>query len=126
MKIPWSREQAIASVDQFLDDGLPGDGPLEDGGIEKTNRGRILELADFEKTNGPQARLWGAGFMLAFYARWADDARAYRVFRIIEKNYGPMPRQHWVGSDSNYKDKGACYPRHNAHVLYGMAIAAYQ
>jgi len=116
VKIPWSREKAITSVDRFLDDADK----------DKTSAGRILELTAFDKPKGHQARLWGAGFMLAFYGKWADDARVYRAFRLIEKNYGPMPRQHWVGADSRYKDKDACYPRHNAHVLYGMAIAAFR
>ena len=63
--------------------------------------------------------------MLAFYAKWADDARVFRAFDLIEKNYGPMPRLRWIGADSNCKDKDVCYPRHNAHVLYGMAITAF-
>lgn len=113
--IPWTREKAIASVDRFLHDAG-----------NKNAADKILEYTDYDSPKQAQARLWGAGFMLAFYAKWADDAHAYRAFRLIEKNYGPMPRQRWIGADSNYKDKDACYPRHNAHVLYGMAIAAFR
>ncbi|MBN2295164.1 MAG: hypothetical protein JXM70_22230 [Pirellulales bacterium] len=116
VKIPWTREKAIESVDQFML-------VTED---EKSRRGNILEYTHVDDPQGPQARLWGAGFMLAFYAKWADSARTLRVFKIIEKNYGPMPRQHWVADDSCYKDTDACYHRHNAHVLYGLAIAAFR
>lgn len=116
IKIPCTREKAIASVDRFLADADPASGRPR----------RILEYSPFDDPQSDQARLWGAGFMLAFYAKWADDARIERTFRLIEENYGPFPRLRWIGPDAKCADKKACYPRHTAHVLYGMAIAAFE
>jgi hypothetical protein len=114
--LPWSREKAIASVDRFF----------AAADRQKNKPERILERTSFDNPNGPQARLWGAGFMLAFYAKWADEARTDRAFQLIKEHYGPLSKPYWVGPDAKYKDKKVCYPRHAAHLLYGLSIAAFE
>ena len=114
VQIPWSRNAAAASLDHFL---------VETG---ETSENRILELADFDAPHGPGARLWGAGTMLGFYGLAGKDSKAERVFRSIDANYGPFPNLRWVPSDSTRPNKDASYLRHDAHVLYGLALVLFQ
>ena len=115
VEIPWSRDAAAASVDHFLAEG-----------DKKSSRGKILELADIDADRSPGARLWGAGTMLAFYGIAEKGAKAERVFRLIDRDYGPFPKLRWVPADSTRPNKDASYLRQDAHVLYGLALVLFK
>jgi hypothetical protein len=109
VKLPWTREQAIASVDCFWRDGrmwaLPQDAPAEPGGtISKS-----------------PPTLWSVGFALGFYARWSEAERARRAFEAIDRDFGPWPELRLTP-----EGKTTFYPRHAAHALLGLAIHAYR
>jgi hypothetical protein len=106
--ITWTRADAVRSVDQFWRAGAP---------------------AEFSQDSGPlsvkqPARLWCAGMMLAFYAHWGSAKQAEDCFLAIHDRYGPWPRMQLRpvadSADTSF------YPRHAAHVLYGLSLECYQ
>lgn len=104
--LPWSREQAIHSLDLFWKE-------------EKIHNYPQTEPYDTDALFNEPAILWGAGMMLAFYARWGDAERTERCLDFIHEHYGPIPNLRlWPISHS---DENIFYPRHAAHVLYGLA-----
>jgi hypothetical protein len=105
--IPWTRAEAVKSVDQFWHAGAP---------------------AEFSQDSGPlakqPARLWSAGMMLAFYARWGNEKQTKDCFRSIHDRYGSWPRIKLHSAAENAD--ASFYPRQAAHVLYGLSLECYQ
>ena len=114
MKLPWTRAQAIASVDCYWRDGrmwaLPQDAPAEPGGaISKS-----------------PPTLWSVGMALAFYAKWGDPEQGRRTFEAIDRDYGPWPELRLEPKGPKGEGNTTFYPRHAAHALLGLAIYAYR
>lgn len=106
--LPWTREQAIQSLNCFIKNGLIYDFPQD-----------VVYVGGQESYTIRPAILWGVGMMLAFYAKYGDISRAEMVLDIIKTQYGLFPDiRLWPGYYS--KDKNF-YPRFAAHVLLGLA-----
>lgn len=104
--LPWTRDQAVESLDRFWKDGT------------------MRFFAQDEATIKPGARedpanLWGAGMLLACYARWDAPEKSRRCFDAILADYGPFPRMRVLPASAS--DDETSYPRDNAHVLFGLA-----
>jgi len=108
-RLPWSRRQSLASLEAYREDSRIYNYP------------RFLPSgSDFQAMRSEPAVLWGAGMMLAFYARWGSRAQAESCWRYIREELGPPPELRlWPKS---YKDDPQSYPRHAAHVLWALAI----
>lgn len=106
--IPWTRDQSIESVDRYTREGKPYLLPQD---VPKHRKAARLD------------RLWGRGMVLAFYARWADQARARNALTQLMTYYGDWP--HLVEWPSDPAD-AAFYPRQAAHVLLGVSIMAFE
>lgn len=113
VKLPWTRTQAIESVDRFWRDGRIAEFPQD---VVYTDK-----QAGFSKQ---PAILWSAGMMLAAYAKWGDEPHAKQAFEAIDHAYGPMPQLHIRVTDAS-KDE-AFYPRQAAHVLWALALYAFE
>jgi len=105
--LPWSREAALRTADRFWTDG---------------------KLCDYEyvkdKASGcppVSARLWSAGMMLAFCAKYGDTAQAEKCLRAIQQDYGPWP-QLSCAPKAGVKN---VFPRQSSHVLLGLAFHAF-
>lgn len=100
--LPWSREQAAASIDLFNSD---------------------VGLRDFPSYNQRADRpsiLWGLGKTLAFQALYADDEAALATINNIAGNYGDWDSlQLYPKYDST---DATFYPRHAAFVLWGLSL----
>ncbi|MEN6405468.1 MAG: hypothetical protein ABFC77_03250 [Thermoguttaceae bacterium] len=103
VKLPWTRAQAIESVDRFVKDGqicaLP-----QDVGIER----RFKPL-----------RLWDVGMILAFYGKWGQPQQSQQVLDAAEK-MAPWP--HLPLFPMEKTGDSSFYPRHAAHLLYGLSL----
>ncbi len=113
-KLPWTRAQAVTSVDCFWREGrmwaMPQDAPAEPGGTIRQSL----------------PPLWSVGMALGFYARWADPEHARRAFEAIDRDYGPWPELRLMPKGSKGESETTFYPRHAAHALLGLAIDAYR
>jgi hypothetical protein len=109
--LPWTRAQAIQSIDCYWKDGIMCQFPQDPG-------------AKDEEPSVSTARLWSAGMMLAFYAKWGTDEQVVKTFKAIDKAHGPWPKLRWESKESRAKE--AYYPRDTAHLLYGMAIYCFE
>lgn len=105
VKLPWTQDQAVESMDRFWRDGQIWEYAPDDPGTSINAR----------------PRLWGIGFAMGFYAKWGDAERAGRTFQQIDKEYGHWPELRFRPGSG----KATFYPRHAAHVLLGMALVAY-
>lgn len=114
VEIPWPRDAAVQSVDRFLQ---------WSAGKTPEPR-RILELPEFDAPKGGGARLWGAGTMLGFYGYAGANAKAGQVFGLIAKDYGPFPDLRWVPAAPGSNTPS--YLRHDAHILYGLALVLFR
>ena len=108
--IPWSRSEAIQSVNEFYRNGIP---------FEHAPNG-----AKSDKNTAQPARLWGIGMALAFYAKWDAKPQAEAYFRSIQERYGTWPRLHLYPATK--PGDGTFYPRHAAHVLYGLSLLCHR
>ncbi len=61
--------------------------------------------------------------MLAFYANWGTDEQARSVHVAIRENYVGWPEMNHRPPKQGKAEP--YYPRHAAHVLFGMALAAH-
>jgi hypothetical protein len=116
VRLPWTRGQAVESVDRFW----------RDGRICRFAQDVVYSEAVYSKTDADlrnmPPRLWSPGMMLAFYGKWGDEARASRAFDAICRVYGPWPKLRLYPRDSCEADDDSFYPRYAAHVLYGLAL----
>lgn len=105
--LPWTREQALRSLDHFW----------KDGGVAENDQDR----PDRKKPNPAPARLCGAGMLLLGYAAWGDAAHAQETLQWIEQQCGPWPQLR----HSPAAAEDTVYPRDCAHVLVGLAELVY-
>ena len=112
VKLPWTRAQAIESVDCFWRDGRMCAFPQDQ-----------KETTSLESKCKPP-RLWSAGMMLAFYARWGSHRQAARTFEAIGEALGPWPKLRLRPREAGGSD--TFYPRHGAHALMGLARHAFR
>jgi hypothetical protein len=109
IKLPWTRDQAIASVDEFWKDGQIMEYPHD-----------MIYIGDQKPFNNTRSTLWGGGSMAAAYAEWGKREKAKQALEAIERDYGPWPvLQLRAGAEKKSKD---FYPRDAAHVLWGQAV----
>jgi hypothetical protein len=111
--LPWSPEQALSTLDLFWRKGKLYDFPLSDP------ENKEQPLSQRERP----ANIWGAGIMLAFYAKHGTSQKTKKCMDYIKLHYGPLDRLRlfpdWFSEDD------AFYHRFAAHVLYGMACSFY-
>ncbi len=110
VKLPWTQAQALESMDRFWKDGTLRFFAQDEATVKQSSR------------EAP-ANLWGAGMLLASYARWGSPEQSRRCFTAICEAYGPFPRMRVL--PRAVSEDGQFYPRDNAHVLFGLAYAAY-
>ncbi len=110
--LPWTRAQAIESVGRFWRDNRIYNFPQD---VTYTDKQAAF--------NDRPAVLWSVGMMLAFYSRWGDERQAARCFDAIKRDYGPWPRVRLNPPNAGADD--AFYPRHAAHLLWGLALHAF-
>ncbi|MPW26112.1 hypothetical protein GC105_09940 [Alkalibaculum sp. M08DMB] len=108
VKIPFSKEDSIASVDSFWKENRIFFYPQNQ-----------VYIGDLELFNERPSNLWGTGMMLAFYAKYDYKDKADKTFEVINNTYGKIPRLTvWPVDYSNNK---AFYARYAAHVLFGLS-----
>jgi hypothetical protein len=112
VKLPWTRAQAVESIDRYWRDGRMWEYPQDAPG-DKT-----------ASINAPP-RLWCIGMALAFYAKWGDANQAAKTFTVIDRDYGPWPDLRFQPKGSLGDGEKTFYPRQAAHVLFGLALYAY-
>jgi len=112
IKLPYTREQAIQSLELFMKDGMVYNYPQD-----------IIYTGDYEFCNTRPAILWGIGMMLAFYSKFGDIKRSEKIVNIISIQYGPYPNlklwPKYFSKNENF------YHRHAAYVLFGLALRDY-
>jgi hypothetical protein len=109
IRLPWTRKQAIKSLDVFWKGETIYNYPQN-----------LTYEADLNSVINQPAILWGAGMMMAFYGKWGDSVRKNQCLNYINNTYGPIPNLRlWPQSFSN---DGVFYARYAAHVLFGIAI----
>lgn len=109
VRLPWQTADAVRSLDTFW------------VGRE------IREYPQDVNYSGGQARygempaeLWGAGAMLALYARWGERESASRVLTTVVQSYGNFPLMaRWPLA---YFNDPRFFARFGAHVLWGIAV----
>lgn len=106
--LPWSRAQALRSLDHFW----------KDGGVAENDQDR----PDKKKPNPAPARLCGAGMLLLGYAAWGDAVHAQETLKWIDQQCGPWPQLR----HSPTATADTVYLRDCAHVLFGLAQLAYR
>ena len=107
--VPWTTQQAIASVDAFWRDGIVHDFPQD-----------VTYVGSQAPYQDQPAFLSGTGSMLAFYVRWSDVPRTTRCFNYLVSAHGPLPDLHiWPLSFSNDTN---FYPRVVVAALWGIAL----
>ncbi len=106
VKFPWTRREAIESLDRFLVDGY------------------ALSLAcDENPPSNQKSILWGTGSLLAFYTKWGTQKQADAAFDALIKQHGPLPSLR-LNYTTPPNDK-RFYARQAAHALWGMAYYCY-
>jgi|GEM_PF-271756 len=105
--LPWTRTQALQSLDHFW----------KDGRVTENDQ----ERPDKKAPNAAPARLCGAGMLLLGYAAWDGVERGDAVLRWISDECGPWPqlRHSPIGKEDTV------YLRDCAHVLIGLARLVY-
>ena len=112
--LPWTREQARESVQWFWKGDRICQYPQDDLRIAKPGNREYPTV------------LWGAGSLLAFDGHWGTTAEATRCFEVTQKSYGKWPQQRMYPPGFGLKpEDNTVYSRHNAHVLLGLAYAAF-
>ena len=106
----WTRAQAMNSIEKFWRDHQ-----LYFFAQDEPN------WSDRAKTQ--PANLWGSGMVLACYARWGSRQQVSRSRTSLIAAHGPLPKQREY--PSTYRDDARFFPRHAAHVLFGLAYAAF-
>jgi hypothetical protein len=107
IKIPWTREQAAASLDRFVVNG------------------KILRIAKDEPSlpageTNRSSPLWGAGMALAFESEFGNRTSAGKFYKgLIDEYHSPELRQFPNSPDERF------YPRHASHALLGLAYFSY-
>jgi len=109
VNLPWSSERALRSLDRFWKDDKVYDFPQD-----------VAYTGIYSDFNKNQARLWGIGSALAFYAKFDDREKAKKIVRLIAQDYGPFPNLHLL-PEAFSKDENF-YTRDAAHILWGLAI----
>jgi hypothetical protein len=109
VKLPWTREQAIASVDKFWKNGQLMNYPQD-----------VVYTGDQEQYDSTSSTLWGAGSMTAAYAEWGKREKAKQTLEAIARDYGPWPNLQLLAGAA--KKSTDFYPRDAAHVLWGQAV----
>jgi hypothetical protein len=109
--LPWSRANALESLRRNWKGDRLCFYPMDEPNMKPGNR------------EAP-ANLWGAGMLLAFEGRWGSATEAARCFAAITKSYGPFPRVRVLPIEVS--DDGEFYARDAAHVLFGLAHAAFR
>lgn len=109
IKLPWTRAQAIASLDEFWKNGRIMEYPQD-----------VTYTGDQEKYNNTHSSLWGAGSLTAAYAKWGKREKARQALEAIARDYGPWPVLQ-LRAEAGKKSKDF-YPRDAAHVLWGQAV----
>ncbi len=107
VNVPWSRSEAIASVDRFWQEDHP-----------------VRFATDSEGEPGAPPRLWSVGMMLAFYGSWGPAEEADRCYRSIYRHYGAWPQLMLLPSACS-DSRTPFYARHASHVLYGLALHSF-
>ncbi|MDX9880492.1 MAG: hypothetical protein RBS73_00405 [Prolixibacteraceae bacterium] len=107
VKLPWTREQAIASVDQFWKDGQIMEFPQD-----------IIYTGEQVRFNSARSSQWGAGSVVAAYAYWGEFEKAKQALETIQRDYGTWP--HLQLSPGRKSD--VFFPRDSSHVLWGQAV----
>lgn len=106
--LPWSRTQALQSVDRFWKNDKLYDYPQD-----------LVYPGPRAYFNRIQARLWGIGTALAFYAMSGRRETAQQIVGLLSRDYGPFPRLRLLpeafSKDVNF------YSRQAAHVLWGLS-----
>jgi hypothetical protein len=108
--LPWTTADAVASLDRFWADGKLYFFARDEPGL---SAGRAAQPAN----------LWGSGLILACVARWGSREQVARSVAALVEAHGPLPRQREY--PAWYRDDPHFYPRHAAHVLLGLAEAAF-
>jgi hypothetical protein len=112
--LPWTRAQARESVQWFWKGDRICQYPQYDLRIAKPGNREFPTV------------LWGAGSLLAFYGHWGTSQEASRCFEVTQKSYGKWPQQRMYPPGFGQKpNDDTVYSRHNAHVLLGLAYAAF-
>lgn len=110
VKLPWSREAAMESLERFWKDGTLRFFAQDEESVKQGNR------------EAP-SNLWGIGMLLAAYGKWGSPKDSARCFASMVKSHGPFPTLRVlpkeVSPDSRF------FLRDGAHVLFGMAHAVY-
>lgn len=110
VEIPWTNADAVASLERFWEDGKLMFFARDEPGLTP---GRAAQPAN----------LWGSGMVLACVARWGSQEQVERSCAALVDAHGPLPRQREY--PASYRDDARFYPRHAAHVLWGLATAAF-
>jgi len=106
-RLPWTRAQALASLDRYWRNGLIYNFPQD---VTYTEKKEIY--------GDQKALLWGAGAMLAFHARYGSETQASHTLDTFVRAYDP-PRV-WLSPQAGSKN-AHFYPRHAAHALWGWS-----
>ncbi len=113
VRLPWSLSQALNSLHRFWREGKVYDFPQD-----------VAYAGEQKSFNDRPASLRGLGMLLAFYSRWRNLQKARETFKVIDKDYGPLPTLRLrpdIPSTQN-----TFYPRFAAHTLWGLALLAFR
>lgn len=105
--LPWTRAQALASLDHFW----------MDGSVTENDQ----DLPNHGKPDPRPARVCGAGMLLWGYAALGNPRRAADVVEWCDRQCGPWPRLR----HSPIAGPDTVYPRDCSHVLVGLARLLY-
>jgi hypothetical protein len=103
--IPWTTETAVDSLRSFLRDGVVYEYP------------QTVPYGDEagKETREAPARLWGVGAAIGFAAASGRPDTATQFATQLETRYARPPYRLTPAADERF------YPRHIAHVLWGLA-----
>lgn len=107
VKLPWTREQAMKSLDAYWH-----------GGALRAFAAGDPEVPPVERALPPT--LWSSGMAVAMYARYGNADRAVKE---LLRQHGPLPKLRYTIADKSKPP--TFYTRHEAHALLGLAYAAY-
>lgn len=110
VKFPWTREQAVKSMDTFWRDDVLHEFSTTD-----------LEGSKIRIKTPP--RLWCTGMAVAVYAKYGTAEQTERAVKEMLRQHGPLPRLRFNSADKS--EKGVYYGRHASHALFGLAHAGY-